>query len=213
MSQPDLTSRLRIAALVLAGGQASRMGGGDKPLLTVGDRSMLASVIAALDLPHTAISANGDPARFAAFGLPVLQDGPFQGQGPLAGLLAGLDWAASIGMDALLTAPGDTPFLPHGLADALTPAPCCVSCDGVTHHLIATWKVDCRDALRSLLSAPGPRGVGRFAATIGMRYVEFGVHAGDPFANVNTRDDLALSRAKARMDHQAHRAGIDPAKD
>ena len=77
-------SQNRTAALVLAGGEARRMGGGDKPLLTVGDRTMLASVIAALDLPHTAISANGDPARFAAFGLPVLPDGPFRGQGPLA---------------------------------------------------------------------------------------------------------------------------------
>jgi molybdopterin-guanine dinucleotide biosynthesis protein A len=95
----------RAAALVLAGGEARRMGGGDKPLLTVGDQTMLASVIAALDLPHTAISANGDPARFAAFGLPVLSDGPFRGQGPLAGLLAGLEWAASLGMTALLTRP------------------------------------------------------------------------------------------------------------
>ena len=76
--------------LVLAGGEARRMGGGDKPLLMVGGQPMLASVIAALGLQPIAISANGDPARFAAFGLPVLPDGAFQGQGPLAGLLAGL---------------------------------------------------------------------------------------------------------------------------
>ena len=86
------------AALILAGGKASRMGGGDKPLLDVGGSSMLARVIAALrpDAAAVAISANGDPARFGAFALPVLPDGAFVDQGPLAGVLAGLDWAATL---------------------------------------------------------------------------------------------------------------------
>jgi molybdopterin-guanine dinucleotide biosynthesis protein A len=205
-------SQDRTAALVLAGGEARRMGGGDKPLLTVGRRTMLESVIAALDLPHIAISANGDPARFAAFGLPVLSDGPFPGQGPLAGLLAGLDWAASLGMTALLTAPGDTPFLPHGLADWLAPAPCCVSSDGSRHYLVALWPIDCADALRGLLSVPGSRRVADFAARIGMRYAEYGVRTGDPFANVNTPEDLARVRSAARIDNKVNRARIGPAK-
>jgi molybdopterin-guanine dinucleotide biosynthesis protein A len=190
----------RTAGLVLAGGEARRMGGGDKPLLTVGRRTMLAAIVAALDLPQTAIAANGDPARFAAFGLPILSDGRFQGQGPLAGVLAGLDWAASLGMATLLTAPGDTPFLPRGLAEWLAPAPCCVSSGGSTHHLIALWPVDCADALRGLLSVPGSRRVADFAAYIGMRYAEYGVRAGDPFANVNTRGDLARARTAARIE-------------
>jgi molybdopterin-guanine dinucleotide biosynthesis protein A len=194
------------AALVLAGGEARRMGGGDKPLLTVGDRTMLAAVIAALEVQPIAISANGDPARFAAFGLPVLSDGAFRGQGPLAGILAGLDWAASLGMTALLTAPGDTPFLPRGLAAWLAPAPCSVSNAGHRHHLIALWPVDCADALRTMLSVPGTRRVAHFAERIGMRYAEYGVRTGDPFVNVNTQDDLAQAR------NEANRAGIDPAK-
>jgi len=202
----------RTAALVLAGGEARRMGGGDKPLLTVGDRTMLESVIAALEVPNIAISANGDPARFAAFGRPVLSDGAFQGQGPLAGVLAGLDWAASLGMTALLTAPGDTPFLPLGLAKWLAPAPAGVSSGGHRHHLIALWPVGCAGSLRNLLSAPGSRSVAHFAERIGMRYAEFSVRADDPFANVNTLDDLNRARTKARAGNGANRAGIDPAK-
>ncbi|HEX4369046.1 MAG TPA: molybdenum cofactor guanylyltransferase [Rhodopila sp.] len=190
----------RTAGLVLAGGEARRMGGGDKPLLTVGRQTMLAAVIAALDLPHIAIAANGDPARFAAFGRPVLPDGAFQGQGPLAGVLAGLEWAASLGMTTLLTAPGDTPFLPLGLAEWLSPAPSCVSSQGVRHHLIALWPVDLASTLRDLLSKPGSRRVGEFTDRIGMRYADYHVRAGDPFANVNTRDDLARARTTARID-------------
>jgi molybdopterin-guanine dinucleotide biosynthesis protein A len=189
----------RTAALILAGGQARRMGGGDKPLLTVGDRTMLAAVIVALQVQPVAISANGDPARFAAFGLPVLSDGAFHGQGPLAGVLAGLDWAASLGMTALLTAPGDTPFLPPGMATWLHPAPSCVSSAGHRHHLIALWPVDCADTLRNWLSVPGPRHVAHFAQRIGMRYVEYGVRKNDPFANVNTWEDLAQARIRAEQ--------------
>jgi molybdopterin-guanine dinucleotide biosynthesis protein A len=188
----------RVAALVLAGGEARRMGGGDKPLLNVGGRTMLAAVIAALDVPDIAISANGDPARFAAFGLPVLADGAFVGQGPLAGLLAGLRWAAALGMDALLTAPGDTPFLPSGLARRLAPSPGCAESGGRRHHLVALWPVTSAKALHDLLSAPGPRRVAIFAERIHMRYVEFEVRAFDPFANVNSPGELARARVQAR---------------
>ena len=217
----------RIAGLVLAGGQARRMAtgatpagtrqgeppffrpGDDKPLLTVGGRTMLDAVIAAIDLPHIAISANGDPARFASFGLPVLPDGAFYDQGPLAGLLAGLEWAASLGMSALLTSPGDIPFLPKGLANSLAPPPASVSSHGRRHHLVALWPVACSKELRGLLSAPGRRHVGYFADSIGMRYVEFAVRAGDPFANVNTQDDLIRARSSADEDHAETRITPD----
>jgi molybdopterin-guanine dinucleotide biosynthesis protein A len=198
----------RTAALVLAGGQARRMGGVDKPLLTVGDRTMLEAVIASLQVRPIAISANGDPARFAAFNLPVLPDGPFAGQGPLAGLLAGLDWAAALGMTTLLTAPADMPFLPHGLAEWLAPPPACLASAGRRHHLIALWPVTCAPTLRHLLSHPGPRSVARFAARLGMRYPEYDVRTGDPFANINTPEELAEARTKARND--ANRGGTDP---
>ena len=98
------------------------MGGADKPLLDLAGRRMIERIVAALDARHIAISANGDPARFAALGLPVLGDGEFAGEGPLAGVLAGLDWAAGLGVDALLTVPGDTPFIPPGWPRRSLPA-------------------------------------------------------------------------------------------
>jgi molybdopterin-guanine dinucleotide biosynthesis protein A len=187
----------RVAALILAGGQARRMGGGDKPLLDVGGQAMLARVIAALGVDDIAISANGDPSRFAGFHRPVLDDGRFIGEGPLAGLLAGLDWATSLKATALLTVPGDTPFVPSGLPTALAPPPACAASLGRVHHLVALWPVTCRLTLLRLLSEPGPRDVGRFAASIGMRAVDFPVRSWDPFLNVNTTDDLAAARALA----------------
>jgi molybdopterin-guanine dinucleotide biosynthesis protein A len=171
------------------------MGGGDKPLLTVGTRSMLELVIAAIGLPHIAISANGDPRRFARFGLPVLDDGPFAGQGPLAGILAGLAWARSLGMTALLTAPGDTPFLPAGLAERLSPPPCSVASNGRRHHLVALWPVTVYAALHKLLSEPGSRSVVAFSQQIDIRYVDFPVPVVDPFENVNTLEQLTRARA------------------
>lgn len=187
------------AALILAGGGATRMGSADKPLLEVGDTPILSRIIAALrpDAAAVAISANGDPARFAAYGLPVLPDGGFAGQGPLAGVLAGLDWTAAIGAEALLTVPGDTPFVPRGLAAALAPPPACASSNGRTHHLVALWPTTCRDTLRALLAAPGSRAVARFADAIGMRRVAFPAGKWDPFLNVNTPDDLATARSLA----------------
>ena len=186
-------------ALILAGGKASRIGGGDKPLLDVGGSSMLARVIAALrpDAAAIAISANGDPARFAAFGLPVLPDGAFEGEGPLAGLLAGLDWAATLHASALLTVPGDTPFVPSGLAAALAPPPACAATGDRAHHLVALWPIACRDELRRLLAIPGRRNVEHFARLSGMRRVDFPLAKWDAFVNVNTPDDLALARGIA----------------
>jgi molybdopterin-guanine dinucleotide biosynthesis protein A len=183
--------------LILAGGGARRLGGVDKPLLTVGGQTILARIIETLELPDIAISANGDPSRFAASGLPVLTDGAFAGEGPLAGILAGLDWAGSIDAGALLSVPGDTPFVPRGLAAALSPPPACAASDGRVHHLIALWPLSVRDALRDYLSQPGARHVGRFAATIGMRRVDFPRHTWDAFLNVNTPSDLETARVWA----------------
>jgi molybdenum cofactor guanylyltransferase len=186
----------RIVGVVLAGGDARRIGGGDKPLLTIGGRTMLEAVIDALGVPTIAISANGDPARFATFGPPVLSDGPFIGQGPLAGLCAGLTWAVSQGASALLSAPGDMPFLPRGLADLLSPAPCAVRSGGRHHHLVAVWPIDCLPVLRNMLAVSESRRVADFASRIGMRYHDFSVRAGDPFANINTQNELARARGE-----------------
>jgi molybdopterin-guanine dinucleotide biosynthesis protein A len=174
------------------------LGGVDKPLLTLGSSTILARIIATLELSDIAISANGDPSRFAAFGLPVLSDGRFTGEGPLAGLLAGLDWAASLGTAALLTVPGDTPFVPRGLAAALSPAPSCAASGDRVHHLIALWPVGVRGDLRDRLSRPSPRDVAGFAAAIGPRRVDFPLDAWDPFLNVNTPSDLETARSLAK---------------
>ena len=187
---------MTVAALVLAGGQARRLGGADKALLDLGDRTVLTHVLARLvaQTETIAISANGDPARFAAFRYPVLTDGAFAGQGPLAGLLAGLDWAAGQGADALLSLPCDTPFIPADLAARLAPAPACAASLGRVHHLVALWPVAARDALRRLLEQPGARDVKDFAAGLGARAVAFPADPWDPFLNINTPDDLALAR-------------------
>ena len=192
----------KVAALVLAGGGARRMGGQDKPLLRLGGVPMLARIVATLRLDGhpIAISANGDPARFAEFGLPMLPDGEFRGEGPLAGVLAGLDWAATLGAEALLTVPGDTPFVPAGLAAALAPAPACAASNGRTHHLVALWPIACRDRLRRHLSVPGSRDIGGFLTGIGMRQVDFAVAKWDPFLNVNTPEDLASARVIAEAE-------------
>ncbi len=184
----------KTAALVLAGGSASRMGGGDKPLLDLGGQPMLARIIARLGVRDIAIGANGDSARFAVFGLPVLDDGTFAGQGPLAGVLAGLDWAAGLDASALLTVPGDTPFVPVGLAATLAPPPACATRGGQAHHLVALWPVGCRESLRVLLSAPGRRDIHHFASSIGVRRVDFPLGKWDPFLNVNTPEELAMAR-------------------
>lgn len=195
-----------IAAVILAGGQARRMGGVDKPLLRLAGRPILAHILDRLagQAAPIAISANGDPARFAAFGLPVLPDGGPMGQGPLAGLLAGLNWAAGQGADVLLTVPGDTPFIPADLVATLAPAPSRAASLGRAHHLLALWPIAARAPLHDLLSHPGPRSVGAFGDRIGMRPVDFPAMDGptgpyDPFLNINTPDDLA--KAQRIMEH------------
>jgi molybdopterin-guanine dinucleotide biosynthesis protein A len=182
-----------IAALILAGGGAARMGGGDKPLLALGGRTILAELLGRLrpQVSAVALSANGDPLRFASYGLPVLPD-PVPDQGPLAGLAQGLIWAAVIGAEALLSVPGDTPFVPRNLAVRLSPAPACAVSGGHIHPLVALWPVGCRDKLQGW---PDPR-VKTFAASIGMRQVLFDDELA--FLNVNTPADLTAAVEAAR---------------
>jgi molybdopterin-guanine dinucleotide biosynthesis protein A len=195
--------RALIAGVILAGGRSTRMGGGDKTLLPLGGRSMLAHVVERLapQVDALALSANGDPARFAAFALPVLPD-PVPGQpGPLAGILAGIDWAAAIGAGALVATPGDTPFLPRDLVARLVAAgggrrAAFVVTRGPAgpemHPTTALWPVACRALLRDTL-ATGERRVRVLAEAAGAVAVEM---AGDAFANVNTPAELATAEAR-----------------
>jgi molybdopterin-guanine dinucleotide biosynthesis protein A len=186
-----------VAGLILAGGKARRLGGGDKPLLRLRDVTILERLLSVMrrGARNCAINANGDAARFAAFGLPVLADGRFEGEGPLAGVLVGLDWASEMGATTLLTVPGDTPFIPSGLAAVLAPAPACAASNGRLHYLVALWPVTLRETLRKFLSASHRRDVAYFARQVGTRHVEFPVTKWDPFLNINTPEELALARA------------------
>jgi molybdenum cofactor guanylyltransferase len=197
--------------VLLAGGLARRMGGGDKPMRQIGGRTILERVIARL-MPQCdglILNANGDPARFAAFGLPVLADTIENFPGPLAGILTALDWAATHRPDVswILSAAGDCPFLPRDLvarlhrARATEDAEIAVAAsDGQSHPVIGLWSVALREQLRHALVVEGVRGVGRWTERHRLATVEWPVETLDPFFNANTTDDLAVAEQLAALD-------------
>lgn len=192
--------------VILAGGQARRMGGGDKGRLMLGGQSLLARVAERLapQVSGLALNANGDPERFADTGLPVLADSVSDFPGPLAGVLAGLDWAAAQGAETIVTAAADTPFLPcdlvprlllasegmaHPLAIAMTPDP---ERGGARHPTFGIWPVSLREDLRAAL-AGGVRKVVLWTDAHEGRAARFPDAAA--FFNVNTPDDLVTAEA------------------
>lgn len=196
--------------VILAGGRASRMGGGDKALLRLGDATLLDHVIRrfAPQVAALALSANGDPARFDRFRLPVLPDVTPDFPGPLAGVLAGLDWAAGQGggqgAEAIVTVAADTPFLPEDLVPRLLLAaeeagtPIALAATGSGRHpTFGLWPVALRDDLRLAL-AGGTRKVTDWADRHGAATAHFPDLPFDPFFNVNTPDDLARAREMAQ---------------
>jgi molybdenum cofactor guanylyltransferase len=188
---------MNTAALILAGGQGSRLGYVDKAFLRLDDRPLVALLRERLapQVDAIAISANGDPARFAAWALPVLADAPeHRGKGPLAGVAAGLAWAEQSGADTLLTLPVDTPFAPLNLRAALSPAAAVACHGGRQHHLVALWPVSIRPALEAFLTADGAHRVRDALDLCAARQVEF-AGAFDPFVNINTPEDLATAQA------------------
>ncbi|NCO21234.1 MAG: molybdenum cofactor guanylyltransferase MobA [Rhodobacterales bacterium] len=184
--------------VILAGGLARRMGGGDKGLLPLGRGTILSHVIDRLQpqVAGLALNANGDPARFAALHLPVVADSIDGFAGPLAGVLAGLDWAAFLGAEHIVTAAADTPFFPCDLVPRLlaTGAPLALAgtADGL-HPTFGLWPVALRDDLRAALCG-GLRKVVHWTDRHGAATALFD-DAGDPFFNVNTPEDLAKAEA------------------
>ncbi len=185
--------------VILAGGQATRMGGCDKGLLQLGDHTILTHVIDRMEpqVAGLALNANGDPARFARFGLPVVADSIDGFAGPLSGVLAGLDWAVGRGADHIVTAAADTPFLPadlvpqlllaggdQGLALAASPSG--------RQPTFGLWPVALREDLRAALT-DGLRKVVQWTQRHDAGTAEFPDDAA--FFNVNTPDDLATARA------------------
>jgi molybdenum cofactor guanylyltransferase len=193
-----------ILGLVLAGGLARRMGGGDKVRIRIGGKSILERVLARLRPQCSALilNANGDPGRFADTGLPVVADGVPGFVGPLAGILAGLDWAAAHAPDVadVLSVPGDCPFLPADLAAHLEaarqatgrPLACARSGDW-RHPVVALWPVALRADLRTALVEEGLHKIEAFTARYGVALAEWASTPIDPFFNVNAPEDAAAA--------------------
>lgn len=192
--------------VLLAGGLARRMGGGDKPMRAIGGRSILERVIARLapQCDGLVLNANGDPARFAFTGLPVAADSVPGFAGPLAGILAGLDWAAAHRpeIEWVASVAADTPFLPHDLVSRLhaareaagTPLACAES-DGQAHPVNALWAVGLREDLRRALVVEDLRKIDRWTARHGIAHAAWPAEPYDPFFNANTPEDVAAAEA------------------
>ncbi len=200
-----------IPGVLLAGGRAQRMGGGDKPLRMVDGRTILERAIARLapQCSRLILNANGDPARFAGNGLPVVPDGVAGFPGPLAGILAGLDWVAAHMPEArwMLSAAGDCPFLPRDLVARLATAQAAeqaklalAASGGQIHPVIGLWPVGLREDLRHALVAEDIRKVTRFTARYKVAIVSWPTVPLDPFFNANTAVDLAEAERLAALE-------------
>ena len=179
-----------------------------------GARTILARVIARLapQCECLVLSANGDPERFASFGLPVIADEVKDYPGPLAGILAALDWAAANRPNAawIVSAPGDCPFLPRDLVARLREAVIAEDAElavaasqGQSHPVIGLWNVALRDALRHALIVEGVRKVGQWTARCRVATVAWPAEPIDPFFNANTADDLAEAERLAAIEDLA----------
>ena len=193
-----MTREPQVAGVLLAGGLSRRMGGGDKNLRMLGGRPVLAHVIERVrpQIAALALNANGDPARFAEYGLPVVLDSIEGFAGPLAGVLAGLDWAAKGAPDCgwLLSAPTDAPFLPKDLVRRLLNASAAAdvvvaASGGRAHPVAALWAASLRDPLRAALEG-GVRKVEDFTRDYRVGMVAFPTEPVDPFFNLNRPQDL-----------------------
>lgn len=185
----------RPVGVLLAGGQARRMGGGDKCLHLLGRKPLLSHVIARLapQVDTLVLSANGDAKRFSEWNLPVVTDDIAGHPGPLAGILAGMAWAAAHGASQVVSAPTDTPFLPTDLIVRLAQenAEIAVAASGDhTHFATALWPVTLQTAMEQALN-DGVRKMEDFLRGRDVAVVRYDTADGDPFFNINTPEDLA----------------------
>jgi molybdopterin-guanine dinucleotide biosynthesis protein A len=193
-----------VAGVILAGGLSRRMGGGDKCLRLLGGRPILSRIVerARPQVETLVLNANGDPARFADFRLPVAADSVEGFVGPLGGILAGLDWAAghAPGCRWLASFAGDAPFLPLDLVKRFVAAATAEGADlavaasgGQTHPVFGLWRVSLREALRRALVEEQIYKVDRWTARYKLATVEFAATPLDPFFNANRPEDLAAA--------------------
>jgi molybdopterin-guanine dinucleotide biosynthesis protein A len=211
MLPSDQTTYPATLGLVLAGGLARRMGGGDKAFIEIGGVAILERALARLRpaCADVIINANGELGRFARFGAPVVTDSVPDFAGPLAGILSGLDWAAqhSPATAWLVSAPGDCPFLPDDLVPRLHAARhaagtllACAKSQGRVHPVVGLWPVALREEMRRALVDEGLRKVELFASRHGVAVAEWPATPIDPFFNVNTPEDVAEAERFARTE-------------
>jgi molybdopterin-guanine dinucleotide biosynthesis protein A len=206
MIDPGTGADEPVIGLLLAGGLARRMGGGDKPLRMIAGKTILDHVIGRLapQCSDLVINANGDPARFARWHLPVVPDSVEGFAGPLAGILAGLDWAAAHrpAIRHVVSVAADTPFIPRDLvarlAAGLRHGGCelaCAASGGWSHPVIGLWPVAIREALRQALTVEQERKIDRFTGRYALATVTWPTDPIDPFFNANEPDDLSTAEA------------------
>jgi molybdenum cofactor guanylyltransferase len=201
-------ARTETIGLILAGGLARRMGGRNKAFLPFDGNDLVHRAVARLSpqCDRVIINANGELDRFATLGLPVISDGVTSFAGPLAGILAGLDWLAEHAPTAkLLSAPVDGPFFPEDLAARLTEAAdaqgavmACAQSGGRRHGVYALWPVEMREDLHRALTVDGLRKVEAWLAQHDVAVAEWPTQPFDPFFNVNTPDDLVRAEQHLR---------------
>jgi len=197
--------------LVLAGGLARRMGGGDKALIRIGNETILSRTLSRLrpQVSGVVLNANGDPARFASFGLPVVADSVPDFAGPLAGILAGLDWIAANRPETewMVSVPGDCPFLPRDLVARLhaariaegKPLACAHSGDW-RHPVVGLWQVSLRENLRHAITVEDLRKIEVWTARHGIALADWPTEPVDPFFNVNTPGDVERATQLAALE-------------
>ena len=205
----------QVAGVILAGGLSRRMGGGDKSLRTLSGKPLILHVIERLgrQAGPVALNANGDASRFSPFGLPVIPDATTDFAGPLAGVLAGLRWAAEVAPDArfIVSAACDTPFFPSDLVEKLLAStaatyPCIVlaASSGNAHPVFGLWPVTLADDLALSLEV-GTRKVLNWTDRhphfiVEFAFANFGGTRVDPFFNANTPEDLAEAERLLTME-------------
>ncbi len=197
---------IAVAGVLLAGGRARRMGGGDKCLRRLGSETLLAHVIARArdQVGPLILNAGGDPARFAAYGLPVVADVIAGFAGPLAGVLTGLEWAAANAPACPWVAsfPTDAPFMPEDLVARLLAALeaegaelACAASAGRDHPVVGLWPVRLAPELRRALELEGVRKIDLWTAGFRLARARYDAAPVDPFFNVNSPQDLARAEA------------------
>jgi molybdopterin-guanine dinucleotide biosynthesis protein A len=193
-------------AVILAGGQSRRLGGGDKCLLPVGARSILDYTLDRVrpQAEHVVISANGDPARFRHWGLPVIGDAIPDWRGPLVGILSAMEWAGLHlpQVRDILSVPADMPLVPRDLCRALQEgraasglSAAVASADGRLNPLVGLWPVDEAKVLRSAITEDGLARAELWARRASVAVVPLRTNGSDPFFNINTAEDLAAAPA------------------